>query len=312
MIDGFGWLSWLGAAAPAIAALRSRDPGTVGPAVAGSWYPASRAALERAVDDLLARAEPGPQPSGRVLALIEPHAGYVYSGRVAARGFQDVRDRAYSRVVVLGPSHYEAFRGAAVPDAGAYRTPLGDVALDSEALGALAGHASFAVSNRPFVPEHCLEAELPFLQRCLRPGWRLVPVLLGSGTRGSLAVEIADALRAWVDRSTLIVVSSDFTHYGPRFGYVPFTADVPARIRELDMGAVRHIEALDADGFEGYVGETGATVCGRDAISVLLRLVPRGVEGRLTAYDTSGNLTGDWEHSVSYATLTFREQVAPS
>jgi hypothetical protein len=106
---------------------------------------------------------------------------------------------------------------------------------------------------------------------------------------------------------TLVVVSSDFTHFGPRFGYVPFESDVPNRIRELDMGAVRLIEALDAGGFERYVLETGATICGRDAIDVLLRALPRGVVGKLAAYDTSGNLAGDWDHSVSYAALTFRE-----
>jgi AmmeMemoRadiSam system protein B len=287
-------------------------PLVLGPAVAGSWYPADRAVLARTVDDLLARAEPGPMSSERIFALIEPHAGFVYSGGVAARGFREVRGRSYSRVVVLGPSHYEAFRGAAVPDAGAYRTPLGDIALDHEALEALARCPSFKVANRPFGPEHSLEAELPLLHRCLRPGWRLVPVLLGSGTRGALAAAVANGLGPWVDASTLIVVSSDFTHYGPRFAYVPFTEDVPARIRELDMGAVRHVEAKDADGFESYVNETGATVCGRDAISVLLRLAPSEVEARLTAYDTSGNITGDWEHSVSYAALAFHERVAAS
>jgi hypothetical protein len=101
------------------------------------------------------------------------------------------------------------------------------------------------------------------------------------------------------------VVSSDFTHYGPRFGYVPFDKDVPEAIERLDLGAVQPIVDLDAPGFERYVRETGATICGHAAISVLLRLLGGETTGRLDAYDTSGRITGDWGHSVSYAALSF-------
>ncbi len=297
----------------------SRAPGAdrpkaLGPAVAGTWYPAGREALARNVDELLVAAarSPASEAHGRVIALIEPHAGYAYSGGVAARGFRSVRGTAVSRVVLIGPSHYEPLRGAAVPDAEVYRTPLGDTELDVEALARLGPLAGFTTRNGPFGPEHSLEAEIPFLQRALSPGWRLVPVLIGSGTSGTAAAEVADGLRRVIDRSTLLVVSSDFTHYGPRFAYVPFTEEVPERIRELDMGAIRAVESRDVAGFEDYVDRTGATICGRDAISILLHLLPDDVASELAAYDTSGRLTGDWEHSVSYAALTFREITAAS
>jgi AmmeMemoRadiSam system protein B len=292
-------LAWMGA--------RGGGPRAVGPAVAGTWYPGDGPSLARAVDGYLEAAEPQAQAGGRVIGLIEPHAGYVYSGAVAGRGFRAVRGCRYARVIVIGPSHYEGFRGAALPDAEVYRTPLGDVPLDRKAIETLARNPRFTIASRPFHPEHSLEAEIPFLQRALEPGWRLLPVLVGAGTSGTVAQEVADALRAIAEPATLVVVSSDFTHYGPRFGYVPFKEDVPNRLRTLDMGAVRLAEALDADGLETYVRETGATICGRDAIGVLLRLLPRGTTGSLAAYDTSGNLTGDWHHSVSYAALTFRE-----
>jgi len=308
MNDWISWVSWLCVVAPGLGWIGSgKRPRSLGPAVAGTWYPGDEASLARTVDDLLdIEGRDRDADPGRIVALIEPHAGYAYSGRVAGQGFGGIRGQRVRRVILIGPSHYEAFHGAAVPDADSYRTPLGDVALDREALEALAGHPRIAASNRPFGPEHSLEAEIPFLQRALSPGWRLVPLLVGSGVSGAMAQEIADGLRPLLDETTLVVVSSDFTHYGPRFGYVPFHDDVQERIRGLDMGAVERIERRDLSGFEHYIQETGATICGRDAIDVLLRLLPAEVEGRLTAYDTSGSLTGDWEHSVSYAAVTFR------
>jgi AmmeMemoRadiSam system protein B len=306
-VSDWTWLSWLALLVPGLAWMRSgRRPRALGPAVAGTWYPSDEASLASTVDDLLEGDPDETAEGGPIVALIEPHAGYVYSGSVAGRGFRGVRGRDASRVILIGPSHYEAFRGGIVPDADVYRTPLGDVELDHDALEALARHPAIAADSRPFGPEHSLESEIPFLQRALLPGWRLVPVLVGSGTTGPAAEEVADALRPLLEESTLVVVSSDFTHYGPRFGYVPFREDVRERIRGLDMGAVERIERRDVPGLERYLGETGATICGRDAIGVLLRLLPRDVRGRLTAYDTSGALTGDWEHSVSYAALTFR------
>ncbi len=275
----------------------------VGPAVAGAWYPADPEALARMVDELV--GEGAPSLRGRPRALVEPHAGYIYSGAVAGKGFRLLRAAAPSRVVLLGPSHYEAFRGACLPDAEAYRTPLGDVPLEREAIAALARIPSFRVSNRPYRLEHSLEAEIPFLQRVLAPGWTLLPVLLGAGTWGPPAQGIADALREWLEADTLLVVSSDFTHFGPRFAYVPFTSNVPQRIEALDRGAIERIVEGDLEGFEAYVQRTGATICGRDAIDVLLRTLTPETRGALVAYDTSGRLTGDWTHSVSYAAIAF-------
>lgn len=279
----------------------------MGPAVAGMWYPEEPAALARMVDVYLEPDRPAAGAAGRLLALIGPHAGFVYSGAVAGHAFRQVREQAVRRVIVLGPSHHASFRGAALPDANVYRTPLGDVALDCEAMEALALSERVRVTSEPFAREHSLEAELPFLQRALGDGWTAVPMLIGPGSWGPVAQEIADALKPWIDERTLIVVSSDFTHYGTGFGYVPFYDDVEQRIRELDMGAVDLIRGVDVDGFESYLARTGATICGRDAIDVLLRLLPEGSRADLAAYDASGRMTGDWDHTVSYAAIVFRE-----
>jgi len=280
--------------------------GTLGPTVAGTWYAADRDALGAQIDALL--ADPAPPPVERpaaVSALIAPHAGYVYSGRVAANAFLHVAASRPDRVILLGPSHYEAFPGGAVPAAETYRTPLGEIALDTAAIGALASRPGFRRDDRPFLREHSLEAEIPFLQRVLAPGWRLLPVLLGAGSPAGELAAVADALAPHCAERGLVVVSSDFTHYGPRFRYTPFRTDVPRRIEALDLGAVECVVARDASAFEAYVAETAATICGRAAVGVLLRLLSPDSEGRLTAYDTSGRMTGDWEHSVSYAAIVF-------
>jgi AmmeMemoRadiSam system protein B len=274
----------------------------IGPAVAGTWYPRDPEKLAGRVDALLAGV--GEDAAVPLAALIAPHAGFDYSGAVAASVFARVRGRRFGRIVLIGPSHHFGFPGAAVPDAAsALRTPLGDVAIDRDAVFALRDARGFRADDRVFAPEHALEAELPFLQRALAGDALVVPVLLGGGATHDDARRAAEALAPLIDAATLVVVSSDFTHFGRRFGYVPFTDDVPARIRELDHGAVRAIEAGDGDGFARYVEATGATICGHRAIDVLLLLPSASSGGRLLAYDTSGRMTGTWDHSVSYAAI---------
>jgi len=277
----------------------------LGPNVAGSWYPADRGELARLLDGYLAPAEGRERAAERPVALIAPHAGYVYSGAVAGRGFRHLRRRSCARVVLLGPSHHVAFDGAALPGAEVYQTPLGEAPIDSASVSRLRNLPGMRVDDGPFRPEHCLEMEIPFLQHTLEPGWRLLPVLIGAGSDAASRSRVADALLPLADPHTLVVVSSDFTHYGPRFSYVPFRSDVPRRLRELDMGAVDRILAFDRGGFAEYVQRTQATICGMSAIDVLLGLLPGGLQASLEAYDTSGRITGDWEHSVSYASLLF-------
>ena len=277
----------------------------LGPSVAGLWYPAAAAELSAQVDLLLRNATPEHDRPPPPCAIIAPHAGYVYSGAVAARGFAAARGSCAARVLLLGPSHHHAFPGAAVPESARYRTPLGDVPIDREATTGLRDAEWFRGDDGPFGREHSLEAEIPFLQRTLDAGWRLVPVLIGAGTSRAASASVARSLSAVVDDDTLVVVSSDFTHFGSRFGFAPFREQVDRRIAQLDRGAIDRILDWDVDDFERYVDSTGATICGRDAIGILMRLWPERRRGSLAAYDTSGRMTGDSEHSVSYASLVF-------
>ncbi|HXV75612.1 MAG TPA: AmmeMemoRadiSam system protein B [Candidatus Polarisedimenticolaceae bacterium] len=277
----------------------------LGPTVAGSWYPSNPAELRRQIEGFLSAGGATEKAKGSPVALIAPHAGFVYSGAVAARAFRLLRARPIRRVVLIGPSHYAAFRGARVPRATTYRTPLGEIDLDATAIESVLDPPFVAADDEPFEREHCLEAEIPFLQCVLADGWSMVPMLIGGATTAERRSELSRALQPLIDGGTVVVVSSDFTHYGDGFHYTPFRRDVRDRIRELDMGAIDRIVAIDRTGFDSYVAETGATICGRVAIGVLLGLEFGAVDARLIDYATSGEITGDWGHCVSYAAVGF-------
>ena len=283
-------------------------------AVAGTWYPGEPADLGAYLDETLDGAPGWSAPAGeRVRALIAPHAGYAYSGATAAAGYRALRGQAFDRVVLLGPSHHAGFRGAAIADVDAYATPLGPVPLDAAAVSRL--REAPLVGTGPPGPdrEHSLEIQLPFLQRALAPGWRLVPILVGR-LEPEDYVALADAIRPLLDARTLLVVSTDFTHYGARFGYLPFPADseAAARLEALDKGALAQIEARNPKGLLDYQERTGITICGFRPVALLLHLLPPDARAHLVRYDTSGALLGDWRSSVSCLSiaLTVPEQRA--
>jgi len=272
---------------------------------AGAWYPAGREALAAAVDQYL-REKPDKLPDGSPVAVIVPHAGYRFSGACAGAAFSAVKGRRYDRVIVLGISHYAPLTGAAVLGADAYETPLGRIAIDTDACRTLLKHKLFAENPAAFAREHSVENELPFLQRALAGEFKLVPILVGQISPQE-AREIAGQLKPLTAGRTLIVVSSDFTHHGKAYGYVRFTADLPANLKKLAMEAAEAILSLDDRRFRRHLEDTGDTICGRNAISVLLNILPPGTKGAVARYYTSGDLLGDYTNSVSYLSIVFAQ-----
>ncbi|MBN1442097.1 MAG: AmmeMemoRadiSam system protein B [Planctomycetes bacterium] len=271
--------------------------------LAGTWYPADRRALEEQISKHL-EAAGGEKPLEDVLALILPHAGYRFSGRTAASGIRQVAGRALRRVIVMGPSHRMYLRNvASVPDATHYATPLGEVELDREAIEKLLESPHFQTIPPAHDEEHSVQIEIPLLQKALGT-FRLVPIVVGHLAPDAIE-PVASALATLLDDRTLVVASSDFTHYGSSFDYLPFTEDVEENLRALDMGAVDAIRAKDWKGFHDYCERTGATICGRNPVAILLALLPRDSSAHLLRYDTSGALTGDFRSSVSYASIAF-------
>ena len=291
------------------AACAGEPPSTSRPAYcAGSWYPADADDLSKTVDGLVARASP-PTIEGRPIAVIAPHAGYRFSAPVAAAGYSCLRGHSYKRVIVLALSHRYAgsYHGVEVPGQyTAYATPLGEVPIDRAVCDDLLAKEPFLSKPGLDRNEHSLELQLPFLQKVLGE-FRLVPLLVGQMTEAEYA-DAAQAILSWMDDETLLVASSDFTHYGRRFDYTPFRNDVPAKLRELADQAADPITRCDLDGFLEHLAKTNDTICGRNPIALLLRIcaMQEGeVQGVRAAFDTSGNLTGDWKNSVTYQSFVF-------
>ena len=285
------------------------EPGsTVRPAYcAGNWYPGDPATLTKHVDDLLAKASP-PSIVGRPIAVIAPHAGYRFSAPVAAAGYRCLGGYTYKRVIVLAFSHRHSatYQGIDVPDKlTAYKTPLGEVPIDRKVCDRLLKNSLFASHPRIDRGEHSLELQLPFLQRVCKE-FELVPLLIGQMSANDYA-RAAEAIVQCLDCDTLLVASSDFTHFGPNFAYRPFKDDVPEQITGLAAQAAAPILKCDFDGFLNHLTKTQDTICGRKPISLLLRILSMqgGAQGVRAAFDTSGNITGDWTNSVTYQSFVF-------
>jgi AmmeMemoRadiSam system protein B/AmmeMemoRadiSam system protein A len=242
-------------------------------------------------------------------ARVVPHAGWTYSGLAAASAFRLLKPGDFDRVVVVAPSHYGSFRGFALDDATAYRTPLGDIPLCEGVAPTLQGaeaHVVAGVAER----EHAVEIELPFLQSALGR-FCLVPVLVGD-TDDALERSFAGRLAGLDDGRTLFVFSSDFAHYGPRFEFLPFGPLSPAvreKVRAMDDRGADLLARVDARGFRDYLRETGNTICGRHGLATLVELLPRiapKARAVLLAHYASSDLPGlTDDSSVSYVAMAF-------
>jgi hypothetical protein len=253
------------------------------PVVAGVWYPANTSELRKQVEDYLAGAS-SPDIKGRILAVVSPHAGFVYSGQIAAHAFKAVQGQKFDSVIVIGPSHYMAFAGVATYDCAGFRTPLGVIALDSELISALTKREP-RIASLPdaFRQEHSLEAELPFLQVAL-PGSKLVPLIMGNpdiGTSRWLAEAIAECAKG---KSILIVASSDLSHY--------HSYDVAV---EMDQLLLQKVRAMDADGLWQSLQSRKCEACGQGPILTAMIAAEKLGADRcdILKYANSGDVTGE-------------------
>lgn len=253
------------------------------PGVAGMFYPQSPAALGSEVADLLARA---PSPALTAKALVAPHAGYVYSGATAAAVYASLAPRraVIRRVVLLGPTHRVAVRGLALPASAAFATPLGTIPVDRAAVAAIADLPQIVVSEAAHAAEHALEVQLPFLQ-CALDDFSLVPLAVGQASPEDVA-EVLE--RLWGGPETLIVISSDLSHYLPYDAARATDADTARRILALDP----HIDHRQA--------------CGATPLNGLLLAARRhGLQATLVELCNSGDTAGDKSRVVGYGAFAF-------
>lgn len=247
-------------------------------AVAGRFYPANPLQLHTLLEQLLQQAPPAAS-SGKV--LIVPHAGYIYSGPIAASAYACLPPQATStRVVLLGPSHHYAFKGIALPQADVFATPLGKVHLDTEAMARLRQLPWVSVSEQTHQYEHCLEVQLPFLQHLLAD-FRLLPLLVGTAS----PAQVADVLQlVYAAEDTLILISSDLSHY---LDY--------ASAQRLDQATSTKIEHL------AYAELKPHEACGCVAVQGVLLLAQRlGLKATTVDLRNSGDTAGDKQRVVGY------------
>ena len=266
--------------------LLGRDMHTVRqPAVAGVFYPDTEQALTDEISKLLSEAS---VDIGCAMpkAIIVPHAGYVYSGKTAAEAYACLvaRRKVIKRVILLGPVHRVPVRGLALPDADVFATPLGEVELDAGAIAALINLKQVVVSSAVHYQEHSIEVQLPFLQMVL-DDFKLVPLAVGDATPEEVA-EVLDIL--WDGPETLIVVSSDLSHY---LSY--------EMAKAVDTQTVQSILSM-----EGAL--THQQACGGTPVNgLILSAAKRHMQPKLMDLSNSGDVSGDKSRVVGYASLIF-------
>ena len=205
------------------------------PAVAGRWYPEDPRVLSTTIQTFLNKAKlPSSLPS-KINALIVPHAGYRFCGQTAAYAYKAIKGKNYKYVVIIAPAHYARFYGASTLDVEAYKTPLGEVPLERRFIKALLASPLFKEYTLAHLREHAIETQLPFLQVVLGK-FKLIPILIGQITDEDV-FRLAKTIKSVfspVMEETLFIASSDFTHFGPMYGYVPFKENIRQNIKRLD------------------------------------------------------------------------------
>ncbi len=283
--------------------------------LSNEWYPSDPVKLKKKLKELDDEAESlyNAQVSG-VRALIVPHAGLNYSGSLAAACFRLLDHKKVRRIVLLAPSHHMPFKGVILPSYSSYRLHSGVIPIDAKMIRELAiSGAPFSLITEPkkdpHYKEHALEVELPLIQE-YAPRAKIVPLIVGSLDEDEVR-KVCQVLKKYLDKETVVVVSSDFTHYGPRFDNIPFKVDQTTsfRIRSLDNSLLQPIFNRSLSQFLTHITEVESTVCGKNPLAVLLGLFEEGAfESEvpyLIGYDTSVSKKKDYNNSVSYVGMAF-------
>jgi MEMO1 family protein len=265
------------------------------------WYTQEAEKLKQEIDTYLSQARHyfPCTLSTTPVALIVPHAGHAYSGLCAASVYQTLFEAdqkpntTIKRVIILAPTHTTFYNGIALPDYTVYRMPFGDIPVDNQAIKQLdKKDVAFAVFGRAHATEHAIEVQLPFLQRTVA-SFKLIPLIVGH-LNDEQIFQAAEALKKLLNHETLLIISTDFTHHGPSYDYTVFDKNIGANLRLLDATAIRSLAEPSFETFETFLHQTSATICGREALKILLTLLETNALGspqaHLTCYYTSAQL----------------------
>jgi len=280
---------------------------------AGSWYEDDPRLLSNELSSYLSKAQRLPTYNN-LKSIIVPHAGYYYSAPTAAKAFININPKNYDRVVVLGPSHNEYFEGCGITPFSKFDTPFGEINLDLKTIETLSHDSNFIkLSQSTCLNEHSIEMELPFLKYIFQnKDFSLLPLMIGETTFqqnkkiGELLYDL------YKDDKTLFVISSDFCHWGLRFGYTYYDkscGEIWESIEKLDQMALDIISQMNAEMLDKYFEKTKNTICGRNPITIVLSIIQNyqnEFNDKKLSFECAGysqservkNITGS---SVSYA-----------
>jgi len=253
--------------------------------IAGSWYPGSKDDLSKMLDGFFGNAEK--EDLGEIKAVIAPHAGYIYSGQVAAFSFKQIEGKDYNKVIILAPTHHYPFNGASIANYTHYETPLGEVRISPLSKDLM--KESQLISSIPAAhsKEHSAEIEIPFLQKALK-NFEIVPIIIGRMSREEID-EFSDLIIRHLDEKTLIVTSTDLSHYHPYDEAV-----------SMDTSCINSIIALDIKKAEG------CEMCGYFPVLITMRIAEKlNWSTKLLKYANSGDVTGDRSGVVGYTAIAF-------
>jgi len=274
------------------------------PVVAGQYYLADGKALAKQVNGFLAGAEKV-KMEGKILGLIAPHAGYEFSGQVAATAFAQLAGENIETVILLGNSHHQYFEGAAVYSEGSFKTPLGEIEVDADLAKKIVSHnGAIKADDGPHDVEQILEVEIPFLQQTLKK-FKIVPILFGN-TPGNAAEIVAQAISQNINgKNILVVASSDMSHYPPyeKAKYVD-----KKTLEAILTGEVKNLETAIAQLEKEQIANTQTFLCSADAVKALMLVMKNlgAVDIKLLKYANSGDVAGgDRSQVVGYGAIGF-------
>ena len=277
------------------------------PVVAGRFYPSNPAELNKELATLYGKALPGREEN--VLAIIAPHAGYVFSGEVAATSFNQINGKKnYKDIFLIGPSHRVSFPGASIYDCGDYITPLGTVEVDIELARKLnEENKAFSYYPEAHNNEHCLEVLLPFLQYKMKTDFKIVPIIIGTQSEKTI-LKIAEVLKPYFNDENLFIISSDFSHY-PKY-------DDAVKIDKATADAIvsnspeKLLKTLNENAGKN-IPNLVTSLCGQSAVLTLLNITKNMADVKITSlqYKNSGDVAmGDKSQVVGYYSIIVTEK----
>ena len=270
----------------------------------GNWYPNTRSSLDTMLNKLFKGTQKNVKRD-KIKALIAPHAGYYYSGRCAAKAYACLKNNQdVDLVFILGIAHRANIYGACVSEYSFNSTPLGKIPVNTDITGKLSREIHFTLNNNIMLYEHSIETQLPFLQRILQGRkFKIVPILFGKLYKEDFQT-MADTIKKYITKNSLVIASTDLTHYGEAFGFVPFKENIKNKLAKLDYGVINTILSQNFDKYYAYKRETGITMCGFTPVGILLKLFPeKNTRLQLIDYYKSGDLNNNYSLSVSYASF---------